>query len=152
MMRWITSMIALLFVSCGNSTNFVSMLEMPHGTWYSSEYVEFDFLQTDTTSNHKIELILRHQSDFKYNSMLLEVRTVNPLKQYWCDTVNIQLADATGRWLGQDMRNWSDLGVIYRNGVKFSRAGDYNIRLRHLTPRDSLEGIVSVGIIISSTE
>lgn len=144
-------MLLLLLNSCAErNPDFVSMLDIKRHALYKNEFVEINHNNKDTTRQRKIELIMRHSADFKYNSLLFEIRTISPKRLYWCDTINIALTDHSGKWRGRNMTNWYDIGIVYRNNIILKDTGDYNIRLRYLNPVDSVDKLISLGIIIEN--
>lgn len=146
--KWIyITALTLLLTACGNE-GFVSVIELPGERFDKAKSIEFDFEQTDTQEPHKIELIIRHRPDFEYRTIRLEVRTISPLRKYWTDTVDIPLTSDNGQWRGVDRDTHIDQAVIYRKGVQFETAGQYNIRIRHLNETDSLSHLMAIGLIV----
>lgn len=152
-MRITLLLIALItLVSCGTPhSSTLSVLDFEKREWNIDEWVEFDFRQTDTINPHRIDFLIRHTPNIKWQAMQLEVRTINPAKKFWCDTIIVRFTDNNEKWLGRERSTHIDLDLEYRNSVRFNRSGNYNIRIRRLNPDTSaVEGIKAIGLKIET--
>lgn len=139
----------LLLTACSDGTSFVSVMELPGEKFSRGQSLEFDFDQADTQTTHRIELVIRHRPDFDYETLRFEVRTISPLRKYWIDTIDISLVDSNGKnWEGVDRTTHIDLGVTYRQSVRFEAAGQYNMRIKYLNDIDSLTRLMAIGLIV----
>lgn len=148
-MRVALWLLGLFLVSCSSGVAFVSVFDMPRDrVWSRQERVEFLFTPTDTLSEHRIDLILRHGRDFRFGELMLEITTRTPELLYWTDTVKLKLTDANNEWVGRNFDTHYDFGINYRRAVKFETEGEYVIKIKHLEPKDSLSGVMALGLII----
>lgn len=142
--------IALSLYSCRREGYF-GVFDMPlNRSWGVGEWVEFDFVQSDTINLHKIELSIRHSLNFGFRNLPVEIQTHSPDNKYWRDTIILKLTDADNDWVGQMGSNHIDFQSYYRRNVRFTRSGNYVIKVKHLLPVDSLEGVNAVGIIVET--
>ena len=69
--------------------------------------VKFSFLNTDTLSQHEIELKIRHTVDYEYRNLFLFYQ--NEIKT---DTLEVLLADKRGKWYGKGIGDIREVSVI----------------------------------------
>lgn len=96
--------------------------------------------RADSASTGQLMLAVRHLEEYPYRNIWLEVR-VGARRP---DTVEIELADRYGHWLGTGM------GLLYQREVPIGRYvcpdSVIPVAVRHVMRADTLRGIESVGI------
>lgn len=143
--------------------DYMEMYDLPAAGWGSKESIVFTFVP-DSTAIHApaaqgewIDITVRHDGNFPYADLPLEIKGVMPDKRFWVDTVDFALGvrDSEGifRWAGQRYSNHYDITRRYRSGIRYrrfeTRSEEYAVSVRQLTGEDPLHGILSVGIIAS---
>lgn len=156
---------------CGNR-NYMEMYDLPTAGWGKEEAIAFTFrpdtVATTAAGPHRaptgegewIDITIRHDRNFPYADLPLEIKGVTPDKRFWIDTVDFALGepDENGvlQWAGRKYSNHYDITRRYRSGIRYRHSpdaflggGNYAISVRQLTGEEPLRGVLAVGITAS---
>jgi gliding motility-associated lipoprotein GldH len=117
--------------------------------WNKDAVLEFDFNVDDTVNFHNMFINVRNEESYPYSNLFVFVDIEFPNGKRSLDTVELPLADPTGRWYG------SGFGGIYDSRIRmpqpkiFPIAGPYRVKIQQAMRHDDLEGIVDVGFRVS---
>lgn len=160
----IIPMILFLMNACGLPENTIAEEFQPleNGIWGWKEAKTFSFDIEDTTHYYNIYCGLRLNGTYNYSNiwMIYELSTstldtpalnnlgITPLlkKQF-----QIELADQTGRWLGEGMSNL----ISYEQPLLIKtklRKGHYTFKLSQNMREDLLSGVNDVGIKVEKAQ
>lgn len=139
----------LVSVACVPDTNSYSAFETFAGSqWLYGDTV---VLTPDTLPDSgspvrgTLLLVVRHNASYDYSNIWLEVTTFTTDTVLTTDTVEMELADAYGRWLGKG------IGTEFCTTDTFSTAFDMrpgiSVGLRHIMRTDTLADIEQAGIM-----
>ncbi len=103
----------------------------------------------DSVADGTLRVAVRHTNDYPYRNLWLEVayqvQAPDSTVSFRTDTVNMQLADVYGNWLG------SGLGTSFQKAdtvsTDFRLIPGAPVRVHHIMRVDRLEGLEQVGII-----
>jgi gliding motility-associated lipoprotein GldH len=143
---------AWLPVACAPLPAFEQEVKLPADSWNKDSTVRIAMPVEDVTKTYSIILTLRNHDNYSYRNIYLFVEAASPTGETVCDTVQYELVDAHGRWLGNQGYRWIDHRLLYRSRVRFADAGEYTFRIRHGMRTDMLPDIRSVGIRLESTD
>jgi gliding motility-associated lipoprotein GldH len=141
-----------LFSSCGQKSVFDNQATINNGKWFKNDAVHFEVNIEDTTKLYDFYLTLRHTTDYRFSNLYLFLATQFPNNNLTHDTLELILADNSGKWLG---KGWSDIkedNILLRNNLKFPLRGKYDFYFRQAMRRDTLEDVVNIGIRISESQ
>lgn len=150
--RFITGLCSLCLLTTGCSApQYIDSVHFPDDRWAGEQSAVFEFTPTDTVgTDHRIELFVRHRSDFPDPELALEIKGVNGRKEFWTDTVILPLTDSrSGHWLGKAYSNHYDLRQLYRTNINYQTLQPRAISIRQINTRDTLSGIATIGITAS---
>ncbi|PID93366.1 MAG: hypothetical protein CSA96_00040 [Bacteroidetes bacterium] len=136
-----------LFPACDDDMVYDHFETLPEGTWKWTDPREFKLQVEDTLSNHRIYVQLRHGTDYPYRNLYMFVHVKGPDGQNICDTVNIELAAADGRWIGKGSGKHRELRLLYRRQTRFAQAGPYVFTLEQGMRKPALP-VTDIGIRI----
>lgn len=142
------AVMAAVITGCTSRGDFSRFADMPAEGWVYGDTVKFDTGRDDSITPGRLSVALRHNNDYEFSNLWLEVRYTNR-GHLMIDTINLQLADDYGRWLGEGF------GAT-RQGEK-TIATDvlpdprHDISVRHIMRVDTLHGIEAVGILFHAT-
>lgn len=105
----------------------------------------------DTISSHNLYINIRNASKYQFNNLFLFVTTRSP-KGLIKDTVELTLADAKGRWLGNGLGDVWDHQIPYKTNVRFPFRGTYTFELEQAMRNTKLPNIMDAGIRIEKVE
>jgi gliding motility-associated lipoprotein GldH len=122
-------MASMLLISCDRGMVYDHFETMKEGTWSWRDAREFPVEVTDTVSLHNIYLQVRHTVEYPMSNLYMFVYVKSPQGQLLKDTVNIQLAEPDGRWIGKGSGNLREISLLYRKQTRFGKPGVYTFTL-----------------------
>lgn len=137
-----------LLTSCGTSDmQFSSFENLPENGWSYGDTVEIATSNIDSASLNRASVAVRHNDQYLYRNLWLEVSYCDIANRLHRDTVNIEMADEYGRWTGKG------IGASYQCEANLphitSIPDSSRVCIRHIMRVDTLRGIEQVGIAIS---
>ena len=151
MRRYWILLMAVLWLSCDDERLYEKNVSFDDRFWKQSEKAEFEFDITDNVVPYNVYLNIRNSVDYPYSRIF----------------VNYTLQDSTGKVLDKQLlssmlfdpktgspEGSSGLGDIYDHQIlikknhKFSSRGKHKIYFEQFMRKDTLEGIIAVGVRI----
>ncbi len=142
----------LLMVSCNGGDLYNRTVVIPERGWYKNEGVRFDVFIGDTLANYDFYISLRNTIDYRYSNLYIFLNTMMPNGNKTRDTLEIILADDTGKWLGKGWGSVKENDVLLRKNLRFPRKGDYRFLIQQAMRTDTLKGITDVGLRIAKAK
>jgi gliding motility-associated lipoprotein GldH len=152
--RWRVALAATALIAaaaCSRHANDFSQFGNidPEGWRYTTSYVFTPEIE-DSLTHGTLSLAVRHSNDYPYRNLYLEV-------SYWqadsclkTDTVNVQLADIYGNWLG------GGLGTSFQKAdtlcSNFPMLNHSVIKVRHVMRPDVVTGVEQIGLMFYQHE
>ncbi len=147
--------ILILFISCNNNLVFDQYKSMPNAEWHKDSIVKFEFSPIDTISRNNVFINLRNNSDYGYNNLWLIVGINFPNNFKVVDTLQYEMADTRGKFLGEGLTDLKENVLEFKTNVIFPITGTYNISIEQAMRKSeeidgiqSLKGVADVGIQI----
>lgn len=116
--------------------------------WPIDSVVSFSFGIENTTRNHDIILNVRNDKDYEFSNLWLFIKIIPPRGEVMTDTLQMVLADPSGRWLGKGFTGIYHSSIPYRKNVFFPVPGRYMVEIRHGMRPQVLKGLTHVGLRI----
>lgn len=138
----------LLLVSCNGSLIYTDVAEMPDSAWNLFNNPDFSFPVTDTTKNTNIFFTIRTGSRYPYRNIFLFVTTKAPDGKSITDTLEYEIADEKGNWLGKGFGDIHELKLPFRQNVYFPIKGTYHLIIRHGMRTEDLKGVYDIGLTV----
>ncbi len=143
-MRWIINIalmvVVALGVACGGTGRSVDVHDVAQSAWYSTE--KFYYENEDTLSRRDIAVVVRYGAGYVADSVALRIMCVSPDSLVVEEPFTLHIPH-----LG-DMRP-EEHTFLYRRNVVLGSRGRYTF---HLCPEHQVEGISSVGLIITEPQ
>lgn len=137
----------LVFLSsCDPNRIYEKNIRVSPNGWSVGEKVLFEAPIIDSVVLCNFYINLRHTEDYKFSNLYLFIDTYVPQGQHARDTIELILADKTGKWYGEGFGKIKEYQVLIRQGVVFPVTGVYNIAIQHGMRETELQGIEDVGI------
>lgn len=140
---------SIFLVSCGRSSVYDRSLEIDEAGWHEDTIMVFDdVIITDTVSPFNFYINLRHSEDYRYSNFYLFLNTTLPNGHTSRDTIELLLADNTGKWFGKGFGHFKDNRVLVREGLVFPLKGNYKFTIEQAMREEDqvLEEVKNVGI------
>jgi len=139
-------LIAILISSCHQGIIFEETAEIPAGVWSQDHFLTFFFPVADTIEPCNISLIIRNDARYEYSNLFLFINTVAPGGQTIRDTIEVRMADVSGKWYGKGIGGKYTLEVPFKTHVVFPQPGNYLIEIEQGMREVKLRHITDLGI------
>jgi len=150
------SLLAILLmlglISCNDSLIYTDVSEMPDSEWNLFNNPDFGFPVSDTTKSTNLFFTIRTGSQYPYRNIFLFVTTKAPDGKSVTDTLEYEMADEKGNWLGKGFGDINELKLPYRQNVFFPMKGTYHVIIRHGMRTQDLKGVYDIGLSVEKFE
>ena len=136
-MRFFWIIIPLFFIGC-LSYNIPEMVAVSPISW--DDVARVTIANSDTVSLRDVDIIIRHNSNFVGDSLLLSVVTTTPDSIVFREVLMINMPNAMAPSVVSN-----EIVVGYRRDVLFDKTGEYTMEF---TPATEVEGVKAVGVNI----
>ena len=142
----------VMFISCDNSIVFEEYKSFENQKWNTDSIALFNYFITDTTSKNIIKIKLRHTVEYEFQNLFLFIKSEK------MDTIEIQLANKEGRWLGKGVGDIRMVDFVYKNKKVFSKKGDLIIEIEqamrygNFEKTQQLKHIESIGFRVEKND
>ncbi len=142
---------ALCAYSCSVAHNdFSQFHDIDSDGWAYTDTLVFTPRIPDTTATGRLILSVRHDNEYPYSNLWVEVRTTRPDSSEQTDTVNFLLANPYGRWHGQGF------GASYQLSDTLPRTialtDSLPVKVRHIMRIDTVRHIEQLGVTFVTTD
>ena len=148
-----------LMFSCQDKPLFNQYKSISNEGWKASQKVLFEFDIKDTISSRNLFINIRNNSEYKYSNLFIITELVFPNQTKVVDTLQYQMADEKGAFLGVGFTEIKENKLFYKENKKFLLSGKYQLNVRHamrkngeVHPIEFLKGIQDVGFSIEKLE
>ncbi len=152
-------LVVSLIVSCSNNATFDVYKSMPNSVWHKDSIVNFKFNPVDTISRNNLFINLRNNNDYQYSNLFIIVDINFPNNTSFIDTLEYEMTDAQGKFLGEGLTDLKENILEYKTNVIFPVTGEYNINIQQAMRKSGavegitdLEGVTDVGLRIEKTQ
>lgn len=148
--------LTIIITSCSNDNLvFDTYKSMPNSEWHKDSIVRFEFNPIDTISKNKIYINLRNNNDYAYSNLFLIVGIDFPNNYKVVDTLEYEMADVEGKFLGEGFTDLKENKLEFKTNVNFPSSGTYKISIQQAMRKSgdvdgikALEGVTDVGLQI----
>lgn len=147
--------VAFSLLSCNSNAIFDQYIPIKNHQWHSENEIEFIVNNMDTISANNVFINIRNNKNYEFSSLFLIAKLELPNGYKVIDTLEYEMTDASGNWLGSGFTDLKENKLFYKENVVFSEVGTYKFNIRHATRgindiqgKKPLEGIVDVGLRI----
>ena len=129
---------------------------LENAEWSKSDTLSFEFSITDTLNRYDILIHIRNNKDYDFSNIVL-VSTLDfpESESSIVDTLEYEITDVEGNWLGQSQGTVVENVLFFRERVVFPNKGKYEMSFNHLMRKkgfveglSTLKGITDVGVEI----
>ena len=145
-------------MSC-NLAEFDSYKSIENHQWVSENGIEFIVNNLDTISKKNVFIDIRNNKDYEFSSLFLIAKIEFPHGFSVVDTLEYEMTDVHGKWLGTGFTELKENKLFYKENVVFSEKGDYKFNIQHATRaisdiegKNPLKGITDVGLSIEKVK
>ena len=114
-------------------------------SWSKTDTARFSFENCYTTRARDILLVLRNNDAYPFRNLYFFVTLYSPTARLSTDTLEYDMADKWGKWLGTGIDADKENILAYRSHYRLRESGTYRLEIVQGMRRDSLVGITAVG-------
>lgn len=141
--------------SCNSNIEFAKYNTLQNSGWKSHEKISFTFEVTDTIHPKNLFINIRNNNSYPFSNLYVITELKVPNGDQIIDTLQYQMTDKKGRFLGEGFANILENKLFYKEQITFSTSGVYQFTIRHamrkngqIIPVAKLEGIQDIGFSI----
>jgi gliding motility-associated lipoprotein GldH len=138
----------LLQTACQSKYSFEEQKDIPDGQWTYPDTLDFRFTIADTSQMYNLYLDIGYADIFSTQNLYLQLHTLFPDGTRLSKQVSIDLFDAQGVPQGKCSGHTCRYPAMLQENAFFNQPGAYVITVAQHTRRDSLPGILSVGLAL----
>ena len=145
----------VLLYSCNNTKVYDQYQSIANAQWHKDSIVKFEFSPSDTLSRNNLYVNLRNNNDYEFSNLFLIVGIDFPDNTSIIDTLEYEMADTQGKFLGSGLTDLKENKLEYKTNVIFPKSGTYKIHIQQAMRKsgevdgiNALSGITDVGLSI----
>ena len=146
------TVLSILFVSCDKKRIFDEYVSLPDQKWNQNNELQFAFSIKDTLSRKNLFINIRNNKDYAYSNLFVITQIDFPDGNSIIDTLEYDMADASGRFLGKGFSDLKESKLFYKENILFPTEGNYTFKIRQAMRKngevngiESLEGVADIG-------
>ena len=151
--------VCVLFVlgiaSCDSKRVYDSYVSVSDQLWSTESPLEFTFHVSDTIQKNNLFINVRNNEKYAFSNLFLITALNFPNGKKIVDTLEYEMTDVQGRFLGEGITSLKENKLFYKENVVFPSSGDYSISIYHAMRKNgdidglsTLDGISEVGFRI----
>lgn len=155
--RIVSILLLVVFISCNSNKTFDQYESIEGNEWLSENKIEFTVANQDTISAKNVFINIRNNKDYEFSTLFLIAKIEFPKGTKIVDTLEYEMTDALGNWLGSGYTDIKENKLFYKENVLFSEKGDYKFSIQHATRsindiygENPLKGVTNVGLSIEN--
>ena len=149
---------AICFVSCDSNGVLDEYKKIPDNEWNLKEAVHFNFSISDTISKNNLYINIRNNNEYSFSNLYLISHLYFPNGNKIVDTLQYEMTDNSGRFLGDGFAEIKNSKLFYKENVQFPVSGEYSLDIyqamrenNQINGIENLQGITDVGFRIEKT-
>ncbi|WP_081439181.1 gliding motility lipoprotein GldH [Polaribacter irgensii] len=154
--KWLVFfLISSLMISCGDHSEFNEYKTLENSAWKTEDRLVFSFKVKDTIVPKDLFINIRNNSAYEFSNLFLITALKRPDNSVVIDTLQYEMADALGKFLGAGFSEVKENKLFYKEHNIFPLLGTYSLEIRHAMRRNGnvyamefLKGVQEVGFSI----
>jgi gliding motility-associated lipoprotein GldH len=132
---------------------FEKNAEIPQHEWSYSLQPEVNFTITDTVTPYNVFVTLRHTDAYAYKNIWLYISTRQPGDStFQKERFELTLQNQNGEWIGTGMSDIWEVRYPLFNNLRFTKQGNYTIRLQQTMRDNPLLHVMNAGVRIEKAK
>ena len=145
--------ISSLFVRCTSDVVVQQNEDIAAPGWHRDSIIQTKF-KPQSGQTYNLFFLIRNNNDYPYSNLFL-IAKISDAKSQKIDTLEYEMADAEGKWLGSGIWDLKESKLRFKNNYRFNDTLTKTISVQQADRKSGqilgdsiLKGISSVGIII----
>lgn len=144
----VTLLLGLIVTSCADENVFYEASEvMENQEWSATDTIAFEFDIQDTVQKYDFFMNMRITTSYEWANCYVFMSLAGP-ELVAFDTVQIPLADLTGKWNGKLSGSMVENNVLFMKSVRFPQPGKHKITFVQGMRDQNLSEVSDVGLTI----
>lgn len=142
------------FWACEKNKIYSKTASFQKKGWHKNAIQKFNFSLKEPSQNYYIFIILENDDTYKFQNIFLIITFQGPDKKVIKDTLEYEMADFKGNWLGSGFFTKTSR-LFYKENIQLKK-GNYKISIEQAVREvgkekgvEQLKGIRNVGLTIS---
>ncbi len=148
-------LMVMVFISCDTNRVFDVYQPIEKQQWNKENTLRFPFEIKDSIHQHNLFISLRNNKEYAYSNLFLITAMQFPDGNTVIDTLEYDMADSAGKFLGKGFTDIKDNKLFYKENILFPTKGSYTFEVRQAmrkngeaTGIETLKGVTHVGFRI----
>lgn len=149
----------LLLISCDKNRAFDSYNTVQNIGWHTDSIQQFSLPVMDSLKKHNLYFNIRNNNKYPFSNLFVIASVDYPNGKKQVDTLEYQMALATGEWLGAGGASVMESKLWYKEGFQFKEQGVYKVSIAQTMRTNGsaegityLKGITDVGLRVETVE
>lgn len=148
-----------LLQACQSNVVYSTYKTFGNDEWPLEKALEFEIPIQDTIAPFDLFINLRNTKDYAYSNLFLITQMSFPDKTQVIDTLEYEMTDPEGRFLGSGFSDIKENKLFYKENVRFRQTGVYYFQVKQAMRKrnevvgiDPIKGVKDVGISVERKE
>lgn len=148
----------ILIQACQSDIVYSNYQKVEATTWQPNQEMLFEINLKDTTNTYNLFVNIRNNKDYQYSNLFLITQMIFPNQVKVVDTLEYEMTNATGKFLGSGFSDIKENKLFYKEKVRFKETGKYLFKVRQAMRKQNevsgiqLKGITDVGISVEKVK
>jgi len=146
----------MLFGACNRDIVFEKTVDINNLSWHKDSIVQMQF-KPEAQQAYNIYFLIRNDNDYPYSNLFL-IAEIEDAKTKITDTLEYEMADSKGKWLGSGIWDLKESKLIYKSNFTFNDTLTKRFKIQQADRKsgeimgdNNLKGIATVGIVIEKS-
>ncbi len=139
-------------VSCDSQVVFEKNIKLDDNRWAQGNVIRLETEIKDTLSPMNMYINIRNAGGYQFSNLFIFLTTTTPENVKARDTLELILADESGKWKGDGMGDIFDNRILFKKNFHFPVKGTYTFELEQAMRVDPLPQIMDAGIRIEKAK
>jgi gliding motility-associated lipoprotein gldH len=159
-MRRISLLLLLIvLVGCNKQLEYAQYVSLPNG-WVEHQSIPFYLDENDTLTPKNLFIMLRNDEQYEFSNIFLITKMEVPhSNKVIIDTLEYEMANAEGQWLGDGFSAVKESKLWYKENFLFPAKGKYVVKIEQAMRKigtnqgiEVLKGITEVGLRVENPQ
>ena len=145
---------SVFFLSCSGSPEYIETKDLENSIWLWNNSLNFEFEIEDASAGYDISYFIRSSANYSYQNLYIQHFGEDSAGLVLEKKLNnlILFDPKSGKPLGDGIGDINDVKKKFLTNYQFPYSGNFQIRFDQFMRQDSLQDILSVGIIIEKSQ
>lgn len=140
--------VSFILLSCQAENTHFEDMERIDNNWKKIDTKSFSIPILSKDGKYDLQLIIRNNNQYPYRNLYIFTEIISPKGESLIDTLEYQLADITGKWLGSGMGEIKQNTLIYKENISLQDTGKYKVNISHAMRENNLKGIEDISLMV----